>query len=113
MRAGHRAMVAALAVALWVSPAMAWADGGSVRYSYEQVEVGGIKDWVLVPRPALKLSGKVLQHRHCVPPDGGMPGLDVAFIVLRKNRQLSHQPDQIALQAINRLIKSTPCLDPD
>jgi HEAT repeat protein len=56
-------MVAALAVALWVSPAMAWADGGSVRYSYEQVEVGGIKDWVLVPRPALKLSGKITKSK--------------------------------------------------
>ena len=63
MRAGYRAMTAAFAVALWVTPAMAWADGGSVRYSYEQVEVGGIKDWVLVPKPALKLSGKVTKSK--------------------------------------------------
>ena len=63
MRMGHRALAAALTVALLGGSATAWADGGSVRYSYEQVRVGGIKDWVLVPRPALKLSGKLTKSK--------------------------------------------------
>lgn len=37
--------------------ASAWAEGGSVIYSYESVEVGDTVDWVLVPRSATKALG--------------------------------------------------------
>lgn len=49
----------ALASALLLTSvaASAWAEGGSVIYSYESVEVGDTVDWVLVPRSATKALG--------------------------------------------------------
>lgn len=60
--AATRSVFAAAALALlavFLVPATASADGGAVRYSYEQAEIGDAVEWVLVPRAEKTLNGNV------------------------------------------------------
>lgn len=57
-----RACLGALCVLL-LTPALALAEGGSVRYSYEKVEIGDSVEWVLVPRAQLSLGGTVTKSK--------------------------------------------------
>lgn len=50
-------LLGALGASLLLSTT-AWADAGSVRYSYEKVEVGSTVEWVLVPKAEAVLTGK-------------------------------------------------------
>lgn len=51
-----------LVLAATLLPGLAWADGGSVRYSYERAEVGGVDQWVLVPRAEKAMRGEVTER---------------------------------------------------
>ncbi|MFU8802371.1 MAG: HEAT repeat domain-containing protein [Bradymonadaceae bacterium] len=53
------ALVGLIAGALILVAVPAWAEGGSVRYSYEQVQVGGKAEWVLIPHSEESLGGTV------------------------------------------------------
>lgn len=65
----------ALALCVLLLPAVAQAEGGSVRYSYEKVEIGDKVEWVLVPRAQLSLGGTVTKSK-----------LIEAFEVLKKSK---------------------------
>lgn len=58
----RRQLLSGMVVVAMAWPAAAFAQGGSVRYSYEKVEVGGQADWVLVPIGEATASGKASEQ---------------------------------------------------
>lgn len=67
---------------LTILPLFAHAQGGSVRYSYEKVEVAGTAQWVLVPRAELDLAlkGKAATKGNAIE----------AFTLLKKKKKTSY-----------------------
>lgn len=70
--------VAGFVVALAV-PVSAFAGSTSVRYSYEQVEIGDRSQWVLVPRPEEELHGEPTTDK-----------IQTAFQLLRDEKNTSY-----------------------
>lgn len=60
-------------------PSLVSAESGSVRYSYEQVEIGDRSQWVLVPRPEERLKGEVTADT-----------IETAFNLLREAKGTSY-----------------------
>lgn len=58
----RRQLLSGMVVAAMAWPSVAFAQGGSVRYSYEKVEIGGQADWVLVPVGENATAGKASEQ---------------------------------------------------
>lgn len=85
-----RLLAASVALMLSLVSAQAFAQsGGSVRYSYEKVEVAGSQQWVLVPRAELKLS-----LRGKAPSKGDVIS---AFNLLKKKKSTSYGAAKIKI----------------
>ncbi len=72
-RWGVATLILMVGIGAWIS--VASAEGGTVRYSYEEVEVGGDRGYVLIPHADDRMSGEVNQRR-----------LEQAFEALRHNK---------------------------
>lgn len=81
---GFLAVACILVTMSWATTA--WAESGSVRYSYEQVEIGDTAQWVLVPRAAEKLSGEVTNET-----------IRTAFQLLRSKKGTSYGDTSIEI----------------
>lgn len=73
VRMGVIGLALAVGLGAWMSTATA--EGGMVRYSYEEVDVGGESGYVLVPHADERMRGEVTQRR-----------LEQAFEALRHNK---------------------------
>ncbi len=84
-------------------PTTARADSGSVRYSYEKVEIGDRVQWVLVPRAASSLQGEVTTDR-----------VREAFELLRDSKETTYGETSITVdgQAPENMT-ATVEIDPD
>ena len=61
--AGYVGRALTIASCALLIPSLAWAEGGSVRYSYEQVELGDRSEWVLIPRAEKGLAGAITKSK--------------------------------------------------
>lgn len=93
---------AVLVAALLTLPSMAFAEGGSVRFSYEKVEIGDSVEWVMMPRLETALVGKVDEKM-----------LSNAFELLRKDKRGSYGKASIAISGKAPKFKATVTIDPD
>jgi len=85
LSARHGLVVLAL-VGIMASSGNAMADAGSVRFSYEKVEVGEVVEWVLVPKADMTLAGK--------PTD---TTISAAFESLKKDKRSTYLKSSIAV----------------
>jgi HEAT repeat protein len=98
----RRAIATSLVLALsaWSVPASA---GGSVRYSYEKIEIGGVQDYVLVPRAEPSIgSGKLSKSR-----------VLAAFDALKKDKGGSYGKTTIEVGGSNDAPKVKVLIDPE
>jgi HEAT repeat protein len=96
--------MAAAALVTWTgfAPAAA-AESGSVRYSYEQVEIGDAAQWVLVPESEEDLRGKVTQET-----------IETAFRLLREDKGTSYGDTSIEVSGtVPEEATVTVEIDPD
>lgn len=81
--------------------AQAFAEGGSVRYSYEKVEVGPTTEWVLMPRAATsQLSGTVTKSK-----------VIAAFELLKRSKRSTYGSTSIQIKGSLPKAKVTVNID--
>ncbi|MGM0556510.1 MAG: HEAT repeat domain-containing protein [Myxococcota bacterium] len=89
--------------ALFFVPSTAAADGGAVRYSYEQAEVGDAVEWVLVPRSEKALNGDVDKAK-----------LEKAFGLLKKDKSATYGNSSVQISGrVPDRARVTVKIDPD
>lgn len=97
------ALTGLIAGVLALTPSTAWAEGGSVRYSYEQIQIGGKADWVLVPHAEESLGGAVDQAM-----------LQRAFERLRRTKRTTYGNSSIEISGrVPERARVTVTIDPD
>jgi HEAT repeat protein len=88
--------------ALIVLPSSAFAEGGSVRFSYERIEVGESVEWALMPHLETALVGKVDEKL-----------LKNAFELLKKDKRGTYGKSSITVSGKTPKFKASVTIDPD
>ena len=83
--------------ALFFVSSTATADGGAVRYSYEQAEIGDAVEWVLVPRSEKALNGDVDKAK-----------LEKAFELLKKDKSATYGKARFRYRVACRAARASP-----
>ncbi len=93
---------ALIVAALMALPSFASAEGGSVRFSYERIEVGDSVEWALMPHLETALVGKVDEKL-----------LKNAFELLKKDKRGTYGKSSIAVSGKAPKFKATVTIDPE